>query len=339
MSADAPPALDVDLVGQITLARYFAGIALTLCVYDWLILLGRESQTVWKARWTRTKVLYYFNRVITLVGLIIVAAQNSDLWTKTLSHRVGTLCIFYIWFTSMLQWASFCIANTILTLRITALYYRHVLLVRILYCLLVINWLSALATTIHTIYLMALQLDYSPELHLCASSVRSPTAPVIFIGPATYEFILFVLTLYRAVQDRRNRVTTGPFLATLYRDGFYYFAAVFAVHLWNSLAYLTLPMTGIFMGVYFAWSTMTIMSGRVFLNLVLAVHGRRDTEGVTTAGISSLRMRRARHLQGDESGQTETFGAKNIRHNVPLTTFSTVSIHATLLSRALRYHH
>jgi hypothetical protein len=85
-------------------------------------------------------------------------------------------CIFYIWSTSMLQVVSFYIANSkpfplgihvktrdltlsapliaILTLRITALYYRHTLLVRTLYCILALIWLSTLGTAIHTIYLM-----------------------------------------------------------------------------------------------------------------------------------------------------------------------------------------
>ncbi|CAG8649214.1 6880_t:CDS:2, partial [Acaulospora colombiana] len=70
-------------------------------------------------------------------------------------------------------------------------------------------------------------------------------------------------------------------------------------------------------------ATRKVMSGRVFLNLVLAANGRGDTTGTTTAGISSLHIRRGRHLQGEGSEQVETFGAKKIRHSVPLTTFST----------------
>lgn len=83
-------------------------------------------------------------------------------------------------------------------------------------------------------------IHYEPSLHLCASSAQSPTASVIFVGPAVFECILFALTLYRAIQDIRDRVLTTnpntPFLAILYRDGLYYFAAIFAVHIWNSLA-------------------------------------------------------------------------------------------------------
>jgi hypothetical protein len=86
-------------------------------------------------------------------------------------------------------------------------------------------------------------------------------------------------------------------------------------------------MTGIFMGVYLAWAVMTVMSGRVFLNLVFAVHGReRGTEGATTAGIPTFHTRSGRYTEGGEPGPLETFGAKRMRRGVPLTTFSTVSI-------------
>jgi hypothetical protein len=50
--------------------------------------------------------------------------------------------------------------------------------------------------------------------------------------------MLFAFTLYRAILDHRNGMIAGypnsRFLAVLYRDGFYYFATVGAVHVWNA---------------------------------------------------------------------------------------------------------
>lgn len=321
MSADALPALDLNLYGSVTLSRYFTGVALTLCIYDWLIILERESHTVWKARWTWTKALYYINRVITLFGLALAATQNSLLWTK-LPQR---FCSFYLWTASLLQVVSWCIANIILTLRIVALYYQRKYLLRVLYFLLVVDWAVVVSTTIHTLWSLEQQLDYSPVLRMCASTAPTPAAPAIFMGPAIYEFILFILTIYRALQDVRNRLSTGPLVATLYRDGFYYFASIFTVHLWNSLSYMTQPMTGIFMGVYFAWAVMTVMSCRVFLNLVFVVHGRPNA-GMTSGVLTSFHARAAPRTEVEMPGQVETFGSKKIRHNVPLTVFSTTVV-------------
>ncbi|KAG8830964.1 hypothetical protein FRC17_003993 [Serendipita sp. 399] len=156
-------------------------------------------------------------------------------------------------------------------------------------------------------------------LHICAASETSPTGAVIFISPALYEFILFSLTLYRAIQDVRHKLfptgTNAPFLFTIYRDGFYYFAAVFAVHFWNSMTYALLPTSGIFMGVYFAWSVLTVMSSRVYVNIISAAFGSSDDQNMTTTvGFSSTRM--------GGLYDTDTFGARDARHNVPLQTFS-----------------
>ncbi|KAG8755179.1 hypothetical protein FRC14_004292 [Serendipita sp. 396] len=228
----------------------------------------------------------------------------------------------------MLQWASFCLGNTILTLRIVALYNRHKMIVRLAYSLLVLNWLMTLVFSVHTLYLFSLDIDYAPVLHLCVSNAHSPTASVIFIGPAVFEFILFLLTLYRALQDMKNRFfganIHAPFLFILYRDGLYYFAAIFAVHLWNSLAYSLLPSTGIFMGVYFAWSVMTTMSSRVYLNLVLAAHGRGEN-ALTTGDLSTVPAPQKHCIGTAERGsrQSDTFGGDNVHNGFTLTTFST----------------
>jgi hypothetical protein len=74
---------------------------------------------------------------------------------------------------------------------------------------------------------------------MCISPVYSPSSPVVFFVSAVFEGTLFAFTLYHAVRDFRNGVLSDHpnvrFLAVLYRDGFYYFAAVVAVQGWSSL--------------------------------------------------------------------------------------------------------
>jgi len=82
------------------------------------------------------------------------------------------------------------------------------------------------------------------------------------------------------------------------------------------------------MGVYFAWAVMTVMSSRVYLNLVLVVHGGRGRDGMTTGGLSTFRTARVDNPEGieREAGHIETFGAKHINRRIPLTTFTTVGL-------------
>jgi hypothetical protein len=96
-----------------------------------------------------------------------------------------------------------------------------------------------------------------------------------------------------------------------------------------------------FMGVYFTWAVMTVMSSRVYLNLVLVDQGG-GRHGMTTAGLSSFHTRRANHPEGTEreAGHIETSGAKKIHRRIPLTTFSTVSLYlfSSLHSTSLTLH-
>jgi hypothetical protein len=83
-----------------------------------------------------------------------------------------------------------------------------------------------------------------------------------------------------------------------------------------------------YMGIYFAWATMTLMSSRVYLNLVLAAHGG-GSDDVTTGGLSSFHAGQANHPESTEreTGQTVTLGANRVHRRVPVTTFTTVGLY------------
>jgi hypothetical protein len=59
--------------------------------------------------------------------------------------------------------------------------------------------------------------------------------------------MLFAFTLYHAILDYRNGMIIGnpnsPLLFILYRDGFYYFAALSVFHSWNALQVSTYNST------------------------------------------------------------------------------------------------
>ncbi|KAG8847780.1 hypothetical protein FRC20_002684, partial [Serendipita sp. 405] len=280
---DAMAVSRLDILEQVSLSRYFVGISLTLSLYDWILLLGQESQTAWKTRWSWSKLIYFNNRVANLVGLIVVAVATSDLWKQSLPRQ---FCMFYAWFSLPLEWISFLLGNIILTLRVIALYNRNLLVIRLLYILLALCWTSSFGFTIHTLVRVSSDIDYSRGFHACVTDASLSLASGVFIGPAIFECTIFALTLYRAISYARQKALMSnfrtPFLATLYRDGFYYFAGVFAVHLWNVIAtddatrrggwlqYLTQPVKGNYMGTHFAWTVVTIMSSRIYLNLVWA---------------------------------------------------------------------
>ncbi|KAG8822108.1 hypothetical protein FRC17_009651, partial [Serendipita sp. 399] len=165
------------------------------------------------------------------------------------------------------------------------------------------------------------------DFHLCASNASPPLSSYIFLVPAIFEMSLFGMTLYRAIDDVKNRMVTlgnnsspsSPLLVVLYRDGFYYFATVFGVYLWIAVAYLTQPIKSTYMGVYFGWAISIVMSCRVYLNLADAVHDRRAVHDTTnnqyTGGAGgSYAASRPPRFNTQNNNNTMTASGNN-RHN------------------------
>ncbi len=66
--------------GDLTHVRVRAGSAATLVVYDWLLLFSDELDTIWKAKWTVPKVLYYYVGLLFFrVGLLGGMVYSSGL--------------------------------------------------------------------------------------------------------------------------------------------------------------------------------------------------------------------------------------------------------------------
>ncbi|KAG8809078.1 hypothetical protein FRC17_003627, partial [Serendipita sp. 399] len=118
------------------------------------------------------------------------------------------------------------------------------------------------------------------------STTRSVLMPAIFLAPAAFEATLFFLTGYRAWQDAKliSSSSHAPFLIVLYRDGLICFVVMLGVRIWNVWIYAVLPLTAAYLGVYLLWTTMTVLSTRIYLNLVYLAHGpaRDDTSAAIT---------------------------------------------------------
>lgn len=317
-------------VGQISISRYLCGVALVLSLYDWLLLLEAESETVWKGRWTLPKIIYYFNRIVTPAGLMAANYQLTDQRSGVLS---ASFCRAYTFANSLIELLSFFLSNWLLTLRLVALYKRKPLVVWFLYTFLITSYLATLGLMVYTLYTFGLSIHYSSILHACSSNTRSPLMPAIFLAPAAYECTLFGLTGFKAWQDSKlfyQSSANAPFLTVLYRDGLICFVIMMGVRIWNVWIYATQPLSAAYLGIYLLWATMTILSTRVYLNLAFLVRGRHDTE---TAAVSRVKFASPHRLGGiqmrvqtttvADNDQTITFGSGGRQNRRMLTTFDT----------------
>jgi len=257
----------VDGLNQLTTSRYLCGAALVLSIYDWILLSGDESLTIWQTKWNLPKAIYYFQRIVTLLGLILATFQLTDLRTSPLPNQ---FCHVYTFVNSLTELLSLFLSNWLLTLRLVALYQRKKWVVWFLYSFLTTSYLTTAGLMAFTLYTYGETIQYSLVFHACGSSTRSPLMPVIFLAPTAFESTIFFLTGLSAWRDAKLMSSPGctPFLKVLYRDGMICFFVMFGVRIWNVWIYATQPLTSAYMGIYFLWAIMTILSTRVYLNLV-----------------------------------------------------------------------
>lgn len=64
------------------------------------------------------------------------------------------------------------------------------------------------------------------------------------------------MTLYKALVYARilRNVADAPFFVTLTRDGIVYFIFIIGLRVWNTVIWFTLPVSLVYLGVYFIWS-------------------------------------------------------------------------------------
>jgi hypothetical protein len=161
-------------------------------------------------------------------------------------------------------------ANGLLALRLVALYRRQVAVVWFIYIFFLVSYAATLGVAIRSLLIYYEHLFYSEILKVCATHETSNSFPAVFYGPAAFEFFIFALTAWRGVQDAHIITGTGsaPFLMTLYRDGFICFFVMIGLRVWNIWIYLTQPLSSFSLGAQLMWSANTILTTRVYMNLV-----------------------------------------------------------------------
>lgn len=197
---------------------FLPGVALTLVIYDSIILIQTEYQTIWKSQWTFPKMLYYFIRALTIPTLAVAAYDMLD-FKAPVSNR---FCQIWLPLISVPMLVSLAASNWLFTLRLIALYKQQRILVWFM------RTFYALTYTVDFIFLVVtlvtydkLGVYYNPASKTCYTSNTIPYSGPIFFVPLVYEVLIFTLTVYRAHKDAiiGNKSST-QLPVVLYRGGF-----------------------------------------------------------------------------------------------------------------------
>ncbi|CCA72894.1 hypothetical protein PIIN_06830 [Serendipita indica DSM 11827] len=249
------------------ISRYFAFAAVTIAIYDWILLLKEEVKLLGGARMSLGKILFYLTRVTTIPGLI-----HGVYTLSPLRPRLNQNCLLSIF-----------LSYWLLTLRVVALYQRNRIAKIILYFSLISCYLIAFGALLSCLHELSKNATYVPLVDVCMPAGLNSRISIVFEAPLVFEIIMFAALIYRAVTDLKfqGSLTMLPLFRVLYRDGILFFVIMTSTRIWNIYKYSERPVYEALEGLYIMWSIVCVLSCRVYINIVYAArtpqqHGSRS---------------------------------------------------------------
>ncbi|KIM25276.1 hypothetical protein M408DRAFT_26272 [Serendipita vermifera MAFF 305830] len=293
------PAELVSVINNFYIARFTSGAAATLVLYDFLLMFEKELGTIYRSKWTIPKFLFVFLRVITPPGVIFGTMQRVD-FRPSMSDKRYT---FYLPPSDMhyaLLTSAFA-AHGLFTFRLIALYKNKRYVVWFISVFFAATYICTYGLTIASTSITKFPPFYSELFKSCIALGTSPLLPPVWYAPVAYETFIFSLTAYRAWRDAK--LITGesaPFLVLFYRDGMIAFLVMTGARAWNIYIYIVQPGSSVYIGTMMLWAMNTVLTTRVYMNLVWLA---RKPTGASTpfTGVTIGLPNRAYESSGAES--------------------------------------
>ncbi|KAG8946300.1 hypothetical protein FRC04_011930 [Tulasnella sp. 424] len=269
---------------QIIFCAFYA-----VCLWDWLVSLKREYRLIWQSKWSVIKVLYLLCRYWVLFVIPYV------LWCFTQDHSLETCMKIYKSPVALAMWNQLWAEGVLLVRTFAFLGNKKTILIPLLVLL--------AGVVSYQLYVDNTQMTLLPFLDPsggpCFPTVRyvgSPHIMLFFVFPLLYDTLVTGLTLWRALQLRRQSGGQGsPLLKTFVSEGLWYFVLISAANLCNAIFY---------------WQPKQVMSA---LLIPLSV---MFPDVLACRMILSLRERGMRHASGHN---TSAYNSRTARTKVSNT--------------------
>ncbi|CAA7261727.1 unnamed protein product [Cyclocybe aegerita] len=232
--------------------------ALAFLVWDILITTDDEIKLIWLRTWSYTKCVYFIVRYLPVLVQISILFIGTEL--TPYFHFTPHDCFIWQVYQGVAASTIVTAVDTILILRVHALYHGHFTIRRVVIALFVIEIIGIIVG-------LSLALPGITYDHVCLVMGVPPT--LIIYGGATiiFQTSLFVLTVYKFVQALRSGWGDVPLIQLLIRDGTWAFFLLFIVYAGQIGLYAL--QNHAYAGVLYGWliTFFSFCGYRILLNL------------------------------------------------------------------------
>ncbi|KZT21778.1 hypothetical protein NEOLEDRAFT_1138998 [Neolentinus lepideus HHB14362 ss-1] len=284
---------------RLQVVRYTQVASMAVLIAEWFFVIGEEVEYVWKAPWTYMKVLYLLSRYTpfldTPFNLLNYLRPRISPKACLVNYKIAATSTF----------VGMNISEYILIIRTHALYRRSKTM----------GWILGGGVVICTIVgvitlaLFETSLVFgplpSPEIPGCLLQEGSDIVFANFVILLLWELLIVILTAYKAIRD--FRISNGPVLQTLYRDGIIFFFFLLTLSTANIIVFVVAPLEYLDLFDTLTRCLHSIICCRVLLNLRGAAN-ESDSPTATPqmgASIRFVKIFTSRRSRGDLTYSTE----------------------------------
>ncbi|KIJ54684.1 hypothetical protein M422DRAFT_24590 [Sphaerobolus stellatus SS14] len=269
MSASSPDVLA--LIANENVIIYNMVASSVFLFWDYCITFSEEVKLIWSKKIGYVSILFLGIRYFTLCVKILHLVFYTD--ALRLIHATPISCEVWAWFEALAGHFTYFMIEVLLIMRIYAFYERNRILLVTLVTLLIIEHAPSFVFLGLTLpHFKFLPNPFPPQIHASACIITFlPKLFADYWAPGfAFQAILFLLLIYKFIHTKlKTTISTSRLLTVFVRDGAWAFVIIFAILLWNQLAFIINPQGG---EVALGWlfSVFGFCGTRLVLNLRVA---------------------------------------------------------------------
>jgi len=254
--------------------RYFSVVSFVLVVFDHLISLDHEVNTIWRnpnVSW-HSKVAFVANRYLTEVILALVVY----IFSGTATGLDTTVCQRFLWVYGITVEVVGAASHFVIMLRVYGLWDHRKSAARILIATFTVCISTATILGIFTAIELQPQLTYFEPLHTCHFGIKPKIISVMLGVLSFFDFAVVILVIYNAMA--RPRLSEVPIVSELQKDGVGFFLTTCVLRFADVIISVFQDAPRVFLAMTTVWALCVIINARLHMRLeglaLGRVHGR-----------------------------------------------------------------
>ncbi|KAJ7649474.1 hypothetical protein DFH06DRAFT_1475844 [Mycena polygramma] len=246
--------------------KFFSAVSFIAVVYDHLITLDDEVDTIWKnpnVRW-HSKAAFVVNRYLT-EGIIAYVAYILSGMSTTLSDTHYQVCHRFIWIYGLTCVVAGAISHFVILIRVYALWDRRASVARVLISAFAVCITTTTVLGVFSAIEMEPNLQYFAPLRTCIFGSK-PKVLVGMLGVLSFfDFSLVMLVVSNAMD--RPRLTHIEIVSELQSDGVGFFFCIFVLRFADLMVSVFREPGEVFIAITTVWGFCTIINARLHMRL------------------------------------------------------------------------